>query len=738
MREDARGPIARRVLFGRSAGEYATAVLLSTAAAVGMLRLWKADPHVPFDYRGDSVSYGMIVKSIVETGGFLTVPRLSAPGELQMSDFPFALDWTHIVAIKVLSLFSADWAVVFNAYFLIGFPLITVSALAVFRHFKVALGPALAGSILYAFLPSRLLKGEGHLFLDSFYQVPLGILLILWVCDETVPLVREGEFGRWPSLDMRSHRSMAAVVICLLVSSTGSYYAFFTICLLLVGALWASAERRTASNALSGILLSGIIALGFIACMTPVLLYRMRHGSNPEVAARSPREAEMYGMEIARLLQPAPEHRVGILARFTASYNALSPVAGEASALGLVGSVGFLILLGWAVVRRNTRGLEESLMRRLAVLNLTAVLLATVGGFGALVAWLVSPQIRTYARINVVIGFLSLFAVVVVIDSVGRTRAWFARAAPPLVLAIGLFDQVTTGAVRPYGSVKGMFRADKQLVGRIEAKAPRGAMIFELPYLSYPEGGNVHGMTDYDPLRPYLHSRELRWSFPAMRGRFEDIWTRTISAEAPAQLVTDLSNADFEGILIDRPGYADNGSELEGALASVLDGAPDASSDGRLAFFSLAAYKQRMRAGLSADEIERRRDDALHPLLLRWGAGFFHPETGAQGPFLWCSRTGELWIKNGSRAGKSASLSTNLFAAQAPARLFVEGDLVSEIIDLSPNGSAWTRTFVVPSGEHVLRFRSDGRPADAPLDPRSLVWRAENTAFAETAPGTRP
>jgi hypothetical protein len=37
----------------------------------------------------------------------------------------------------------------------------------------------------------------------------------------------------------------------------------------------------------------------------------------------------------------------------------------------------------------------------------------------------------------------------------------------------------------------------------------------------------------------------------------------------------------------------------------------------------------------------------------------------------------------------------------------------------------------LPPGHHVLRFSSDGRPADAPHDPREMVWRFESFAFEE-------
>ena len=127
----------------------------------------------------------------------------------------------------MLSVFSSDWALLFNVYFLLGFPLIALSALAVLRHFRVAPGPAFAVSLLYAFLPSRLLIGELHFFLSVFFQVPLAILLALWVAGDDPPLFEAGERPWPPRLALRRRRSVGAVAIALLVSGTGVYYAFF-------------------------------------------------------------------------------------------------------------------------------------------------------------------------------------------------------------------------------------------------------------------------------------------------------------------------------------------------------------------------------------------------------------------------------------------------------------------------------------------------------------------------------
>ena len=157
---------------------YGAVALAALAEAVIALRLWRADLRVPFNVRGDSVFFEMMVKAVVEHGWYLTNPQLGAPGVLTLHDFPQA-DAIHLLLIKVMTLFSSDWALLFNVYYLLGFPLIAVSALAVLRQFRIAPVPAFVASLLYAFQPSRLLIGESHFTLAIYYQMPLAILIAL-------------------------------------------------------------------------------------------------------------------------------------------------------------------------------------------------------------------------------------------------------------------------------------------------------------------------------------------------------------------------------------------------------------------------------------------------------------------------------------------------------------------------------------------------------------------------------
>jgi phosphoglycerol transferase len=710
--------------------EYAGAAAAATLAGFVLLRLWHASLHVPFDYHGDALYFEMMVKAVADHGWFLTNPSLGAPGVLAMHDFPSA-DWLHLLVCRILSWGISDWAVVYNLYFLLGFPLITVAALAVFRHFGVGYAPAAAGSVLYAFLPTRLLMGEGHYFLSIFYEVPLAILVALWVASDDPPI--------GPRRSRR--RMLTAIAICALTAGTGIYYAFFAGALIALGGIWGALRWRSRRNLLAGLMLTGVIMTGLGLQALPNAAYHWRHGPNRQVAERQTGEAEVLGMRIAQLLLPPAEHRVRALANLKWRYDAAAPFPGETSttSLGLFGSCGFLVLLGAMLLPVREGRPRAELWRALALLNLLALLLATTGGFGSLFAVMVTPIIRTYARMSVFIGFLGMFATVLLLERFTRRLGPFRGAVCGLVMGIGLLDQVTPPAVRHYARWKTEYDSDGAFVRAVEAAVPPHAMILELPYQAFPEGGASSGGVplEYSPVRMYLHSRSLRWSFPAMRGRPVDTWIERVTSLPPAEMVRAASDAGFDGIVINRWGYADKGAKIEGALREVLG--PDAAGATApvFSFFSLVEYNRQAQAAVSPELRAWRREEAAHPLFLRWLPAFYENEKGPNGTFRWSMGSGAIEIDNDAPTDRQVTLTMNVFAANPPVTLSIDGDLLSETATVGAPGLPIARALTLRPGVHVIRMRAAGKRADSPRDSRRLIWRVENPIL-EPLPGAPP
>jgi phosphoglycerol transferase len=495
-------------------------------------------------------------------------------------------------------------------------------------------------------------------------------------------------------------------------------------------------RRRTPRNALAGLLFTGVIMTGLAVQAAPVAVHHARHGSNPEVATRDPRDSEIFGMRIAQLLLPVAQHPIPAFRKLKDRYDAMAPFPGEtsASSLGVVGGVGFLALLAVMLLPMREGRPRRDLWRALGVLNLFALLIATTGGFGSIFAFVVTPDIRTYARMHVFVAFLALFAAALLLERLVIRRARLGVAVCGLVLVIGCLDQVTSYAVRPYARVKAHYQKDAELVKAIEAAVPAGAMILEVPYQSFPEGGPSAGgkPLNYWPLRPYMHSRSLRWSYPAMRGRSADAWAHRIAALPAVDLVRAASDVGFDGILVHRAGFSDEGAKFMGELAAALPGATRAEG-AWLSFFSLVEHNREAQAGVPPEVRAWRREVAAHTFVPRWTSGFYQVEPGPHYPFRWSSGTGVIEIENGAGFDRLLRITMEVKAATPPMTFTLGGDLPAETVTVTQAGVKFDRTLRVRPGHNTIRMTGEGAPAIAPWDPRRLIWRLENPVLEEVS-----
>jgi phosphoglycerol transferase len=286
------------------------------------------------------------------------------------------------------------------------------------------------------------------------------------------------------------------------------------------------------------------------------------------------------------MLVPMMHHRVPALAKFSSSYYEAAPLVTEnvTACLGLVASAGFLILLAWLLGLRwqTTR---DPTMTALSAMNVCCVLLATMGGFCSLLAFGVSPVIRCFNRISIFIAFFALLAVLFAFEKLRERWGAFGWGfGLVLLVGLGLADQTSGFFVPPYAQSAASFHSDENFVRRIEAKVPAGTMIFQLPYMPFPEGPPG----EMALLRGYLHSKTLRWSYGAMTGRETDNWIKTtVLADGNLQRIFQvLTEKGFKGVYVDRQLLRDY-DKIEGWLKQKVDAAPIESEDGRLAFYTM-------------------------------------------------------------------------------------------------------------------------------------------------------
>lgn len=722
---------------------YGGATLLCLIVVVWVLQLWNADLSIPFAYLsccGDAFLHGLLAKGVIDSGWFLENSWVGMPAGLQLYDYP-RTEYLHLFLIKLFSLFSHHYAVILNLYYLLTYPLTTLVSLFVLRRFGLAYLPALVVSLLFTFLPYHFLRGENHLFMASYYLIPLMVMVIV---ELAIGHHRhQGHSDPQPSSIRRPARVRLTigVIVCGLVAFSGVYDAFFACFFLLVAGIVATMySKRIAPLLTAGILIAIVTAVLFVT-LAPTLLYQYRNGVNLEVATRSAEDAEQYGLKIAQMLLPVSGHRLDRLAALKEHYNRLFPLVNENdfASLGVIGSAGFLLLIGQLFYRQPvpSSSVRRRLLVTLGLFALAAILLATVGGFSSLFALLISPQIRAYNRISVYVAFFALFGVAVCLDYlIKRPASWVGQlvryGVVGALLPIGLLDQTTFAFIPPYAALKTEYASDAAFVKRIESLVPAQTMIFQLPYMPFPESPPVGALLDYGLFRGYLHSTQLRWSYGAMKGREGDLWQRWSAAKPLDQLVETLSLAGFGGIYLDRYGYGDRGAALEAALSKLLGDEPIISDNRRLVFFNLTGHTQKMRAQYTPAAWEARRERAQRPILSQFRGGCSDLEGNAKENWHWCAAQGELVLYNSSSRAWQVRLEMSFSTGyEEPADLRIDSPWFSNRLAINRVSRPFETTLTVHPGQHRIRFTSNAKPVHAPNDSRALVFRVWNFRLQE-------
>src|SRR5437763_6716178 len=686
----------------------------------------------------------MFVKGILDHGWYSVNDSLGAPFGQQLYDFPQNGDNLQLLIAKGLGFFTHDFAVVLNVYFLLTFPLVALTAYVVLRRLGASLAVATVCAVLYALLPYHFARRELHLFLSGYYAVPLGAYLVMATFSGTPLFTRrpDGARPRWAS-----RRTLLTLAACVVLGSASVYYAGFTVVLLLAAAVVALLARRD-GRALKGALgaiaaIAAMLAINFI----PVALYKIDNGGNSEVAHRQAAESERYALRFSQLVLPVNDHRIGFLARAKRRY-VLSTKTSNAfnesysAALGIVAAIGFLWLLLVALLTLVASARRMSIderFRHASAGALITFLLATVGGVSTLINYWITPQLRAWYRISVFIAFFSLVAVALLLDRLRRRvgpspgRRLLFGSLLAAVLVIGVLDQTTQQDVPAYRANAAQFHSDGDLVAAIERRLPRGAMVFQLPYMGFPESEPVHRMTNYDQVRGYLHSHHLRWSYGAMQGR-PAAWSEDLADKPVSLVVPSVAAAGFDGVWVDRFGFADGGHAITVALGSVTGVAPLRSRDRRLEFFDLRPYAAALRARHSPAQLRELRDATLEPALATtWGAGFGPLHEGARSSSRTLAPVARLRVVN-RRGVRPGALSATV-RSRVPARLTVRYPTgVQQAMLVTARGVALHRLLQLRPGTSTIRFTAT--PVDPRTAPSSLGLRVEDPAVLE--PGFVP
>lgn len=591
----------QRIVEKKSLCWYIFGILFTILYSMVIFGLFDYDFQVPLWYQdADNLNALMFLKRTKD--GFFVTDMQGAPF-YAVNDFPLYGDTLNLLIQKVLLDITGSIGMTVNLFYLGLYPVTFCTSFYVMRKCEVVNWAAFVSSILYTFLPYRLLRSTKHLYLSNYCFIPILVYICILIYTK-------------PSQKISKHDLIFFALMVPCLALCGIYYAFIS-CFLIFLILAISYLKNRKISRLGvgcgiGILLCVLIA------MIPTLWNIHNQGPIPVPITRSPVESEWFGLKIARLFIPITTHGIGILQTLFQDYVLLTyPGAADEPSeyLGIVGIIGFLFAL--ALLFKSP--IQNKRLEIISRINLATILLSTVGGFGTLFAVLISPQIRGYSRFSVVVAFCAIATFAVLITTIWQ-RAGKSPVLIGIILALcclSLYDQTITGEESRLPDPKLLktceenFYSDRDFVKRIESYASDDAMIYQYPYLFFPEMGG------YATVRGYIHSDKLRWSYGDYRGRTADVWQETLSGYPIEYQIKVLALVGFEGIYIDTAFYSEEDAENMCAAIESITGEDTyfTSKNSRLLFYGLNNYRDRLRQICSDQDIEKIKDALLTSLM---------------------------------------------------------------------------------------------------------------------------
>ena len=691
------------------------------------------DLAVPIDTVSDYNLSAELVSLVVRDHHYYDNPLLGAPGQQQLYDFPI-LPLVHLLVLAPIGLLTKAPGLALNLFYFLSYPLVTITALYSLRRLGVGTLLAISGSLLFAFAPFHQLRNEGHLVYSCYYLVPLVILVAVWL-GTGHPLFRFRSDGGLTRSITRD--GAIGIAICVAAGWDNPYFAFFGAAILSVATLLGWIRQGDRRSLISGILLLIVLVASFGAGLLPSWNFVREHG-RAAAAQRNPAESEIYGLTIVQMMAPVTNHRIPFFAEWKNRFNRDAVLVNEndEAALGLLASIGFLCLLLCFFTKKCS-----DVLYSLGILNLFCLLLGTIGGFGAVFSFVLTPQLRGFNRISIYISFLSITALSLVLDSFlsarfqGSARTGVMGMSAVVLLLVGIPDQVPRGLNQNWRVVETGYRQQERFVGQIERLVPPHAMIFQLPYVPFPENPPIHKMFDYDQMKGYLHSGSLRWSYGAMKGRAVDRWIGTVSGEPIDQLLLTLVATGFGGIYIDRYGYDDSAAALESQLRTLLGSPPIADESGRLSFFVLDSNAIASLNRQIPPERYAKLERSLNLVLVEPAQGCWGKESSDSENWHWCGRRGEIAIMNATQSPRKVLLDAT-FATTHPedSTLAIDGAGLQQKLKVNGTGTPWQAEITVQPGEQTIRLTSDARQVVAPNDSRNMFFRINNFTYREINP----
>jgi hypothetical protein len=553
---------------------FAVDLIWCGAAVLAVLLLegaYRLGSSVPLGLFGDHVFLLAPAKLMMEGQGFWRSDMIGYPLGQDSAYWP---GFEPSLKLLLLALAHTGLGVfdVVKAFYVVGIALMAASAFCCLRKLNIAQWMSAVGAVAFVVAPYFAIRSVNHDFLSIYIAAAFGATMAIMICqardaDEFRTIVRSKFF----------------LLGLFIITTSGLYYAFFS--MLLIGSATVTFSAR-ARNLASLFVLAGISALMLVGLLIG--------GLGPSVFSflalaprRMPVEQFYHGLSISDAIYTLdwlPGAR-----RHIDAYNSIRPATliGEGAAewpgtplTTIIIAAPLLVLYGI-----NTEIRDKSIvgMTAAAALICICVIFASRGGVGYLFNEFITPALRGQTRIMPFLMFLAIFIASAGVDCVFRTGplpAKMVAALVPLALLVCAYgssmelskkqqrvanDKVSQDAIRSFRAM-------------LDAKDKEGlTTILQLPIASWPEVPPRNGFDFYTHHFAFIFDRresKTRWSYGSSRLQpgFPELRAAIRVESDPAGAAFRARTAGFDGILLEKGPF--DPAELSSVISGIEGSLP--------------------------------------------------------------------------------------------------------------------------------------------------------------------
>jgi len=707
-----------------------TGFLVTGLILVYLFQLWDLNPRVPIVYAGDGLLSLMSFQNMKEGFWYLKSSHLGFPFSQDLHDFPAVADTTNLVFSRFLISVTGDISLTFNIQYLSSYFSGFLGAYIGARIIRLPSAHALFIGLMFAFLPFHYLHGANHLYLSSYWMIPIWLAVII------KELITPGwilglEEGISFNLRQCAYRPRSWLLLGLTVFSAaaGFYYsAFFVLGTGFFGLL-AVIRERSGKN-LGLLFMSSLGALVVGVQILPILLFQRSMGANIEAVQRGLGELRFYSLDLTKLILPIRDHRLSFVRDWVSTLDS-SLLAGEyAEPLGLLLGLSFLALLVIYVFQTKSKD-RFSLLAPLAQVQLFFLGISIVGGGGYFLGVLGLTQIRVWSRITIVLAFPALVFLFQLAQSfTNRLKNVKYQYLVFIFLAAFQILDATPSSLAPNYSVAATdWNRDERIAKIIRESISPQARIFQLPIVKFPESPPTFQQADYEHLRMYLHMPTAYFSYGGVKGR-ESQWLNRLSSD-PKTLFTQLALIGFDAVWIDSRGFEVNPSNFSLFAENEIGSSLISAENSPFALYDIREFSTDLKKSIALEEQREIREQVLTPISISPSGGMSSLETDGLNEWFWSSSSGLLNIQNYSGTDTRVVVTGSVDALNS-GNLKVDGMCKLEI-KVSQRAENFRCDLVVPKNGAQLIFSSDN-PRTDDRDPRDLRFRLVNLKVVGVQP----